>query len=68
MNALSAAQAREFAQRWLPAWTGNDPERLAGFHADAFYVDPGIPQGVRGQYGARRRDRAPARGALKPGS
>ena len=25
----SAAEAAQFAQRWLPAWTGNDPQRLA---------------------------------------
>lgn len=50
MNALSATQAREFAQRWLPAWTGNNPELLASFYSDdAFYLDPGIPQGVKGK-------------------
>lgn len=43
-------QAREFAGRWLPAWTGNQPEQLASFYsADAFYSDPGIPQGVQGR-------------------
>jgi hypothetical protein len=50
MNHLTAAEARAFAERWLPAWTGNDPERLASFYADdAFYLDPGVPQGVRGK-------------------
>jgi ketosteroid isomerase-like protein len=47
---LDAAEARTFAERWLPAWTGNDPERLAAFYAeDTFYCDPAIPQGVRGR-------------------
>lgn len=47
---LGAAQARAFAERWLPAWTGNDPERLAAFYAEtAFYLDPGVPQGLRGR-------------------
>jgi len=47
---MSAAAAAQFAQRWLPAWTGNDPERLAAFYSDdALYVDPGIPAGVRGK-------------------
>jgi hypothetical protein len=47
---LSAAQAREFASRWLPAWSGNRPELLASFYSDdAFYSDPGIPQGVQGR-------------------
>ena len=47
---MSAAAAAQFAQRWLPAWTGNDPERLASFYSDdVLYVDPGIPAGARGK-------------------
>ncbi|HEU4980131.1 MAG TPA: nuclear transport factor 2 family protein [Solirubrobacterales bacterium] len=47
---LSAADASEFAASWLPAWTGNDPERLASFYTDdAFYSDPAVPDGVRGR-------------------
>ena len=47
---MNAAEARAFADRWLPAWTGNDPERLAGFYTDdAFYCDPATPSGVRGR-------------------
>jgi len=39
-----------FAKRWLPAWTGNNPEYLASFYSeDAFYLDPAIPQGVSGK-------------------
>jgi hypothetical protein len=50
MQSLTITAAQEFAAAWLPAWTGNDPERLAGFYAeDAFYLDPGVPEGVRGQ-------------------
>jgi steroid delta-isomerase-like uncharacterized protein len=50
MRYHTSEQAREFASRWLPAWTGNDPDRLAGFYADeAFYSDPAIPDGVRGK-------------------
>jgi|RhiMetdeSRZDD1v2_1073273.scaffolds.fasta_scaffold07402_7 SnoaL-like protein len=50
MSQLSVAEAAAFAQRWLPAWTGNDPERLAAFYSDdALYLDPGIPAGVRGK-------------------
>jgi hypothetical protein len=50
MHALSKEEARAFAERWLPAWTGNDPERLASFYSeDALYLDPGIPQGVQGK-------------------
>jgi hypothetical protein len=33
MTHLSAAEAAQFAQLWLPAWTGNDPQRLAAFYS-----------------------------------
>jgi hypothetical protein len=47
---MTPEQAREFASRWLPAWTGNDAERLTAFYSDdAFYLDPGIPAGVHGK-------------------
>lgn len=50
MNHLSPIEAKHFADRWLPAWTGNDPERLADFYADdVFYLDPAIPAGVTGK-------------------
>lgn len=48
--AMDAAEARRFAERWLPAWTGNDPERLVAFYTDdTFYLDPAVPGGVRGR-------------------
>jgi hypothetical protein len=47
---FDAAEARGFAERWLPAWTGNDPERLAAFYSeDVFYCDPAIPAGISGR-------------------
>ncbi len=47
---VADAEAREFAARWLPAWTGNDPEWLASFYTDdAFYSDPALPDGVKGR-------------------
>ncbi len=50
MTQLSAAEAAEFAGRWLPAWTGNDPEKLVDFYAqDAFYLDPAVPGGLSGK-------------------
>ena len=49
-SALDAGAARKFAERWLPAWTGNEPERLVAFYTDdAYYADPGVPGGVRGR-------------------
>ena len=50
MNAMTIEQARQFASRWLPAWTGNEPERLASFYSDdALYLDPAVPNGVHGK-------------------
>jgi hypothetical protein len=47
---MTKEEAREFASRWLPAWTGNEPEKLADFYSDdALYLDPVIPGGVRGK-------------------
>lgn len=50
MNFLTAEEARRFAAEWLPAWTGNSPEALAAFYSDdAFYLDPGVPDGLAGK-------------------
>ena len=50
LRALDAGEARRFAEEWLPAWTGNRPERLVSFYTDdVFYCDPAIPLGVRGR-------------------
>src|SRR3954453_11582284 len=47
---MTAEEAREFAGRWLPAWTGNQPERLAAFYApDGVYRDESVPDGVVGR-------------------
>lgn len=49
---MTKDQAREFASRWLPAWTGNDPEGLVDYYSDdVFYLDPLIPEGVKGKDG-----------------
>jgi len=49
-SGLDSPQAQAFAEKWLPAWTGNQPELLASFYTDdAFYSDPAIPVGVRGR-------------------
>ena len=38
---MTKEQAREFASRWLPAWTGNEAEKLAAFYSDdALYLAP----------------------------
>jgi hypothetical protein len=47
---MTKEEAREFASRWLPAWTGNEPDKLADFYSDdVFYLDPSIPEGVQGK-------------------
>jgi len=47
---MNKLQAKEFASQWLPAWTGNKPEKLAEFYSDdCFYLDPAIPSGVNGK-------------------
>jgi 2-hydroxychromene-2-carboxylate isomerase len=52
---LSPEQAKAFAERWLPAWTGNDPDRLLSFYAtEAFYADPHVKAGIEGKDALRR--------------
>ena len=47
---MDADEARAFAARWLPAWSGNRPDLLASFYTeDAAYSDPAIPGGVKGR-------------------
>ena len=37
-------------QRWLPLWTGNQPERLVEVYSeDVFYRDPAKPDGIQGK-------------------
>ena len=41
---------KDFLNRWLRAWTGNDPAGLMEFYAeDAFYSDPALRAGIRGR-------------------
>lgn len=47
---MTTEEARAFTDQWLPAWSGNNPERLLAFYADdAFFLDPGRPAGIRGK-------------------
>lgn len=47
---MSKEQAAKYCGQWLPAWTGNQPERLAAFYAeDALYADPAMRQGLQGK-------------------
>jgi len=50
MRSMTPDEAREFAERWLPAWTGNNPLKLASFYTDDLsYSDPTLPDGVIGK-------------------
>jgi hypothetical protein len=50
MKYYTSIEAKQFAEKWLPVWSGNNPELLASFYSeDAFYLDPGIPDGVKGK-------------------
>ncbi|MEI6205548.1 MAG: nuclear transport factor 2 family protein [Desulfuromonadales bacterium] len=47
---MTQTEAKEFASRWLPAWTGNRPAELAALYSDdAFFLDPGRPMGIQGK-------------------
>jgi hypothetical protein len=49
-DGMNAEDSRCFAEKWLPAWSGNRPELLASFYTeDAFYSDPAIPDGLWGR-------------------
>lgn len=48
-SGMNGPEASEFAEPWLNAWHGNDPDLLASFYAeDAFYADPAVPAGISG--------------------
>ncbi|MCC6274524.1 MAG: nuclear transport factor 2 family protein [Leptospiraceae bacterium] len=47
---MTISDAKAFTSKWLPEWTGNQPELLASFYTeDAFYLDPFIPNGINGK-------------------
>ncbi len=46
---MNKSDAERFCNRWLPAWTGNDPEGLIRFYDEgARYLDPTVKQGLIG--------------------
>lgn len=46
----SKEDAKAFASKWLPAWSGNKPLELAEYYSDdCFYLDAGCPNGVKGK-------------------
>ena len=46
---MKSEDAKKLCSSWLPAWSGNNPEKLITFYsADAYYSDPTIKNGVKG--------------------
>ena len=46
---MTQQDALAFCERWLAAWTGNQPDALLAFYAeDALYRDPAFPGGLQG--------------------
>ncbi len=40
---------KKFADKWLAAWTGNNPGGLLQYYThDAYYADPANPKGLKG--------------------
>ena len=47
---MNRRDALSLCRRWLPLWTGNQPERLLEVYSeDVFYRDPAKPDGIRGK-------------------
>jgi len=47
---MTRDEARRFSADWLPAWTGNNPNKVASFYTDdVFYLDPSVPDGIEGK-------------------
>ncbi len=50
MDSSSDGDCRGFCERWLAAWTGNNPEGLLEFFCeDVLYRDPARASGIRGR-------------------
>nr|MDO8135276.1 nuclear transport factor 2 family protein [Candidatus Njordarchaeum guaymaensis] len=46
---MKKKEIADLLARWLPAWTGNAPEKLIKFYSeDAFYLDPANKPGLKG--------------------
>ena len=46
---MNLTEAEKFCNKWLPAWTGNNPENLIKFYSpDSYYSDPSVKSGLRG--------------------
>ncbi len=47
---MNLQEAEALAEKWLPLWTGNQPEALAAVYSEnVFYRDPAKPEGIKGR-------------------
>ncbi len=50
MTSLEKTSLVEFCNRWLAAWSGNQPQTLLSFyHEEILYRDPACPKGLQGK-------------------
>lgn len=46
---MNLTEAEKFCNNWLPAWTGNSPDKLICFYSqESYYSDPVVKQGLNG--------------------
>ena len=46
---MNLTEAEKFCHCWLPAWSGNSPDKLISFYSpDSYYSDPVVKQGLNG--------------------
>ncbi|HNX23194.1 MAG TPA: nuclear transport factor 2 family protein [Spirochaetota bacterium] len=46
---MNLTEAEKFCHRWLPAWSGNNPEKLISFYSHrSYYSDPVVKCGLNG--------------------
>jgi hypothetical protein len=46
---MNLTEAEKFCHNWLPAWSGNSPDKLISFYSQqSYYADPVVKQGLNG--------------------
>ena len=46
---MNLTEAEKFCNNWLPAWSGNNPDKLIVFYsANSYYSDPSVKSGLNG--------------------
>ena len=46
---MNLEEAKDFCNKWLAAWSGNNPDKLINFYStQSFYSDPTVKNGLKG--------------------